>query len=66
MGFDCHKVGHVPITELAMDVYILDGYPHVGAICKKCKCTYMVQVSDAKMEVSTLVDAKGGKVVKES
>lgn len=63
LGFSCHKVGHRPMPNIPEETMILNGYPHVGRICKFCKCAYFELLSSEKMVPSGLVSTDGKQII---
>ena len=65
MGFRCPKVGHIPMEGIPEIPYILGGKPHLGRVCKACKCSYFEQISDVHVHESPIVDQGGKRILTE-
>jgi hypothetical protein len=45
------------------EVMILEGFAHIGRICRACKGAYFEQVSNDKAEKSGIVDSRGSEII---
>lgn len=65
MAFDCPKKGHEPfdVGGVGTEIYFFDRYPHAGAVCKKCKAPFFIQLSDEQVEISPILNEEGKQVI---
>lgn len=62
--FDCFKAGHKPMRGVPPEPILLDGYPHVGRVCRKCRVAYFEQVGNIQVTESSLLGVTGKPIFK--